>query len=386
MNLDVVFLIFSIQLFGFALLLLVLKKNRLPGDRLLGAYSLTYAIYYMVCWYCYNKNPIIAFIPIRFFHPVISLIGSFIYTYTLILSTEKQKFKPQYLLYFSPLILPYLLDLMLYFRYDSVVFTKEFYYSHIVTLFEYYFPLSVIIVFTFFMIKRLIHFRQVLINHASETKIIDFNWLKRIHLLCLVASVGSVLILFVSQNLGYIKPFDHDAILRIVLGFALLIGAYSGFTKKNLYANYLREYEIATSESKTNKLNNDPEKQCMLEKDKYYEENFRIFTNLSELMTKEKLFLEPELNLQTLAQKLDVSINKLSNIINSLAQKNFFEYINGFRCEEVKRVLMQSTELQKDIVSIGFESGFNSKSSFFRIFKNYEGCTPCQFHAHIHQG
>ena len=63
-----------------------------------------------------------------------------------------------------------------------------------------------------------------------------------------------------------------------------------------------------------------------------------------------------------------------NNIINENLYKNFFDFINTYRIEEMKKQLQG--ESKYTILGIAYESGFNSKSSFNRIFKKYTGQTP----------
>jgi len=92
----------------------------------------------------------------------------------------------------------------------------------------------------------------------------------------------------------------------------------------------------------------------------------------------EKLFLNPVLTLQELSGQLDVSSKILSQVINQSSGKNFFDFINFYRCEEVKR-MMQASEPKVTIQEIMFQCGFNSKSSFNKEFKKLSGFTPTEY-------
>ncbi|MEQ1554948.1 MAG: helix-turn-helix domain-containing protein, partial [Ferruginibacter sp.] len=111
-----------------------------------------------------------------------------------------------------------------------------------------------------------------------------------------------------------------------------------------------------------------------------------IHLNLSKLMDKEKLFKNPELTLSDLAQKLLVHPNTLSQVINSVEQKNFYDYINLQRIEEFKSLAFLPENKEYTLLSLAFECGFNSKSSFNRNFKKATNLSPSEYlnQANIH--
>ncbi len=108
-----------------------------------------------------------------------------------------------------------------------------------------------------------------------------------------------------------------------------------------------------------------PEKQKQVIKDQ-----------LTRLLATEKMYLDPDLTLSLVASKMNVSSNHLSQVINETLKKNFNQLINEYRVNEVKRLI---SDEQKTLLNIAYESGFNSKSAFNRIFKGIEGQTPSTY-------
>ena len=108
-------------------------------------------------------------------------------------------------------------------------------------------------------------------------------------------------------------------------------------------------------------------------------ENKNLVSRLNEEMLENHMYLDPNLNLGQLAEKLDISANHLSMLLNDYVEKNFYDFINYYRVEEVKRRLGDSSYDNQTILSIGVDCGFNSKSAFNRIFKNITGKTPSQY-------
>ena len=104
-----------------------------------------------------------------------------------------------------------------------------------------------------------------------------------------------------------------------------------------------------------------------------------LFDKIHSLIEEKKLFIEPKLNADYLANELDISSSKLSSIIKLFSDKNFNDYINEFRIELAKELLIHKDYINYTITSIGLESGFNSKSSFYATFKKHTGLTPTEY-------
>lgn len=100
---------------------------------------------------------------------------------------------------------------------------------------------------------------------------------------------------------------------------------------------------------------------------------------LNGFMAVEKPFLNPELNLPQLAKDLNVPSHYLSQVINEHFKMSFFDFINQHRVDEVKSKITDPKYGHYSILGIAFESGFNSKSAFNRVFKKITGLTPSNY-------
>lgn len=100
---------------------------------------------------------------------------------------------------------------------------------------------------------------------------------------------------------------------------------------------------------------------------------------LEKLVFEERRFLESNLSLESLATELQLSRGHLSRIINTELGTSFSEYLNERRVEEAKKHLLNPEFSNYTLVSIGLESGFNSKTTFNTTFKKHTGLTPSQF-------
>lgn len=100
---------------------------------------------------------------------------------------------------------------------------------------------------------------------------------------------------------------------------------------------------------------------------------------LEKLLTEDRLFLDNELTLAMLAERIDLQPYLVSELINRYAGEPFFDFINRYRIEEVKRRLNDPSHSSFSILGIAFDCGFNSKSSFNTAFKKFTGLTPSEF-------
>jgi AraC-like DNA-binding protein len=102
-------------------------------------------------------------------------------------------------------------------------------------------------------------------------------------------------------------------------------------------------------------------------------------TRLVNVMNIEKPYLNPELSLPELADLLEISRNQLSAVINKIHRINFYEFVNRYRVEEVKSLMRDPSNKHLKLISLAYDAGFNSKASFYRIFKQFTNKTPTEF-------
>ncbi len=103
------------------------------------------------------------------------------------------------------------------------------------------------------------------------------------------------------------------------------------------------------------------------------------FENFVHLIKTEKIHLDPLLNLDVVAEKLEISSNYLSQIINKNTGRTFCDIIGKLRVEEIKKMLDNTQYDKYTLLSIGLEAGFNSKSVFYRTFKKHTRMTPTEY-------
>ena len=94
------------------------------------------------------------------------------------------------------------------------------------------------------------------------------------------------------------------------------------------------------------------------------------------LMDEQQPWLEPELTLAELAQRLRTNAGLLSKVINAGCGQNFNDFVNTYRVAEARRKLADPRFAHYSLVGVALESGFNSKSTFNRVFRKLAGVAP----------
>lgn len=109
------------------------------------------------------------------------------------------------------------------------------------------------------------------------------------------------------------------------------------------------------------------------------ENALHILQIVLEFMEDEKPYLDPGFSIESLAENLHISRHYISQTLNQELDKNFYTFINEYRINEFKKLAHEQESRNDSIMSLAFQAGFNSKSSFNMVFKKFENKTPSQF-------
>jgi AraC-like DNA-binding protein len=101
--------------------------------------------------------------------------------------------------------------------------------------------------------------------------------------------------------------------------------------------------------------------------------------DLLSLMEDERLYLSPDLTLPELARRMNCSINHLSQVINDGLQVSFYQFLNRYRIEAAKALLVGTPARQYPIGDVARRAGFNSTSAFYVAFRRLCGQTPSDY-------
>lgn len=102
-----------------------------------------------------------------------------------------------------------------------------------------------------------------------------------------------------------------------------------------------------------------------------------LSAKLEKIMIEKEWYKNFNLSLQDLSQELNISSHQLSQFLNNNLNKNFTSFVNEFRINEACKIITSNDKLTLE--SIGYDVGFNSKSTFFAAFKKHTGTTPLNY-------
>lgn len=239
------------------------------------------------------------------------------------------------------------------------------------------------LVYYFLSRKTLLSYQQSIRHLYSETSKINLDWIKLLIngylvLVFLTIALFSLLLryteyfnLFVLINAAVVTPYIYVAAFKGVTQPALW-QMETGKTKEHF------QQEISETEKIIQQVTADekPKQQKSLPVNDRLTD---IVSKITRLMERDKLYQETELTLQQLADKLQAPNYQVSQALNDGMNKNFYDLINGYRVEEAQRLLLDPGNSNYTILSIGFEAGFNSKTTFNTVFKKFTGHTPTEY-------
>ncbi|MAC33692.1 MAG: hypothetical protein CME38_08830 [Haliea sp.] len=230
--------------------------------------------------------------------------------------------------------------------------------------------------------------RRLIRDNFSSTEHINLNWLAR-----LILGLLLVYLIWVADE-AISGGVATSEFISIALGLSMVSLIYTmgflGLRQPSIFSRPLKEYvqTVQTNEiagvgtaHETSELSDVGE---VIERDKYQNSaldqsgSTALWQVLENLMIRDKLYLDPQLSLPQLADKLGVSVNYVSQAINQ-NRMNFFEYTNRYRVEEVKRLM--DCDGESSLLDLGFQAGFNSKSAFYNAFRKYAEQSPGQYRA-----
>ena len=237
-------------------------------------------------------------------------------------------------------------------------------------------------IFYFFMARRvLLSYRRSINQLYSETSRFDLNWARYLLygyliLVCCFVVIFPLMLRF-PDKFGLLLLFN-----MVIAAPYLYITSYKGIMQhtiwqiqpginKTIFVHKMQEAEqaVVTDGQRSNTF------RIRLSRDRIKELSRRVI----KLMELEKVYLETELTLQQLANKLKVPAYQVSQTLNEGMGKNFYDLVNGYRVEEAKELLLDPRNRNYTILSVGFEAGFNSKTTFNAVFKKFTGLTPTEF-------
>lgn len=359
------------------ILILVLakfSKNTKSAKRFL---ITIYAIY--ICYFVDTYITLHDIKPLLVFGLLIStglgfLIAPILFMYVRSLVYDSKSTYRSIVLHFSPFVIHWfgfvLLFAISYARKEWVFDYVKFIYSQwdAVSLIEDVY----IIVYTLLGYNLLKKSETVLKKNYSTLDGVELNWLKKL-LFGVVIVIAfdfftSIYVLFYESEIidrGYLTA-TGVIFLSIYLG-------YFGVTRSRvLIPDFLFESNVAVADE-------DKNKKGMRLSSLSDEDIEKLKITLIEVLENQKPYKDDALTLGTLAGMMLISDKKLSELINVHLETNFHDLINSYRIAEVKQKINAAEYQHLTLLGIAYESGFKSKTSFNRVFKQQVGMSPSAY-------
>ena len=206
----------------------------------------------------------------------------------------------------------------------------------------------------------------------SDTETVSFIWLRNFIYLIIAGEVFKLGWNVADMLLGDL-PFEQDwwwHLLTIAIICYVGIKGYAQIQPNRL--NFSKQ-AAKNEEPEAVILTDKTERIAALPTDVNYAE---WKAKIDRLMNEEKIYLEPELTLSDLANRLKTNVSALSGVINGGYGKNFNDFVNEFRVEEFKKQRQNPKNQHLSLLGIALDCGFNSKATFNRAVKKFTGASP----------
>jgi len=354
----------------FAGLMIATKRNPQIADRILAGWLFLIAIEMVFALVNETYIEIYQFVFIPFTY------GPLLYLYIKFLTIENHKFKWQYWLHFIPFVAVFISAIVFHGR--PVMRLDDFFAIDAFLSFRLIYGLSFFISITtyssisFELIRR--HQKNIRNVYSSTSTRITLNWLK---IVSISFYVTYVLVFIVGVYVIFKKELPYDPTIVSYFGLTLFAFAFSvyGIKQPEIYYGYYMEMKSSGIMKKdTNNGHSKYTRSGLKKKDAE-----KYLKKLMKHMEEEKPYLDVDLTIHDISKSLNIPRHHLTQIINEKLNTNFYQFINEYRVDEVKRLLQDPAYKKYTFTAIAFEAGFNSKSSFNSVFKETVGMTPSEY-------
>lgn len=196
----------------------------------------------------------------------------------------------------------------------------------------------------------------------SNIEQVDISWLKTF--LCAFVIVFIVLAIMFAGAIHNYNTEWLNPLVPVIFSLSIFVLGYKGLFQKSIFSN--------TDVSEISERNS-------TETVKPRNIDASLPDNLQKYMETQKPHHDPELTLTSLAKLVNMSRNQLSEVINSGLNSNFYDFVNKYRVEDVKQLLINPKYKDYTILAIAFEAGFPSKTTFNTVFKKFTSLTPSEY-------
>jgi AraC-like DNA-binding protein len=370
------FFIIGIFIAVFLVLLLLIKKNKSRADKILVAWLFLICIHQLLNYFLFTGEVYNYphWLGVQFSMPI--LHGVLLYFYVMEITGNKLNSRWIVLLHLVPTLSLILLAIPFYilageqkinvFQNDGAGFEWYIMYLSILV------PLSGLIYSVWSLVVNNKHQKSIH-DRFSNTDKKDLQWLRYL-------SIGYAIIWILAIF------FESETIFSAVVVLVLFIGFF-GINQLNIFYSNIEPVDDLGKEiiSEAIKTNNPKKESVNSNNEKYSKSGLNedmaseIYTNLNSMMEDSSSYKDENLTLVELSQRLEVHPNHLLQVINEMDGKNFYNYINAHRINEFIKLASLPENKKYTMISLAYDCGFSTKSTFNKHFKLQTGKTPTEF-------
>ena len=225
------------------------------------------------------------------------------------------------------------------------------------------------IILTVYAFKVLKNHHKSLSNYYSDFENKTLIWLKSIFVLNVLVHFFNISTFIIDISSFRIIELTIDTLTLVLFMFMIYWIAYNGLSQPEIFKKRL----FLGTDNITDLSISKESKEAPLETD------IQKFNEIKDKIEKRELYINPKLNLRTLALELGLKEKELSRLINECAKVNFHQFINEYRIEKFKQLVQSSKFHQFTLLGLANEAGFSSKSTFYAAFNKFEGMSPKQY-------
>jgi AraC-like DNA-binding protein len=351
--------------FFFASILLGVKRRKKEADKSLAFFVISYVLFIVPYFLTRTGAYLVCPHLLGVFTPFYFTIGPLFFIYVKVLTTPRFVFSKKYLLHFIPFGLSFLTWVPFYFYSGShklYLYTNSLIRSPMETNIIRIIRLAHLLIYLVLVFHTVKRHKTNIKECFSSIDRIKLGWIQFLAILMASDVIGY----FVMTVLGAVHPELYEVrktIFGIWKSVVIFLIGYKGLTQPIIFLGREgREEKEKYSSSKLTPTQSE-----------VYPKKLQGYMNV------EKPYLESELSLNCLAEKVDIPPRYLSQVINEKLNQNFFDFVNRYRVEEAKKLLLCPANPDDTILDIAFDCGFNTKSSFNFVFKKISLLTPSQF-------
>ncbi len=338
----------------FAAITILNKEKRTISDKILAGWLFLFAIQFLTCISDYKI----------YGYPILSssflLFNPAFYFYVKSLIKTDFKLKYKHLLHLTPF---FIFEILAYI-FGEKIMLNEFFEINNTLSFRLAFGIANILswmgynISSYIMLHR--HRKSLKDEFSSFSQKLTLGWLFFIIIIysayCFSSFFIAIGVIITEKRLLLPHFYNYYFLLGIIY-----ILSFYGVFQPQIFTNT----KISSDNKYKTSILDEKQKQTIKE---------LIFS----FFEKEKPYLNPDFNMDYLSEAIQIPKYQITEVLNTVIGKNFFNFVNSYRVEEVKKLLTDKN-VKWSIEAIGYECGFNSKSSFFSVFKKFTGLTPNQY-------